>query len=58
MSDQWPARLLDRLSDEQARALVRIAKHPTKGARPFFRNPHAMIALRDQYHDASRRTPT
>ena len=39
---------LARLSTATLRALYRIAKHPTKGARPFFRDPRAMIALRDE----------
>ena len=30
------------------RVLYRIAKHPTKGAWPFFRDPRAMIALRKE----------
>ena len=37
---------LDHLPTATLRALYRIAKHPTKGARPFFAAPRAMIALR------------
>ena len=36
---------LKRLTDEQLLAAYRVAKEP--GLRPFFRNPRAMIALRD-----------
>ena len=37
---------LARLATRHLRALYRIAKHPTRGAYPFFRDPKAMIALR------------
>ena len=37
---------LARLPTATLRTLYRIAKHPTKGARPFFKDPKAMIALR------------
>jgi hypothetical protein len=39
--------VLDRLKPSTLAALLRIAKHPTKGVLPFFRNPKAMIALRE-----------
>jgi hypothetical protein len=39
---------LQRLSTQTIRTLYRIAKHPTKGAWPFFADPRAMIALRDE----------
>lgn len=38
--------VLDRLTDKAIRTLLRIAKQP--GARPFFRDPRAMIALREE----------
>jgi hypothetical protein len=38
--------MLDRLKPFTLAVLLRIAKHPTKGARPFFRAPKNMIALR------------
>lgn len=37
-----------KLTDEQLAALHRIAKDPWKGARPFFRDPKAMILLREE----------
>ena len=40
--------MLDRLSTRHLRALYRITKHPTKGARPFFADVHAMIRLRQE----------
>jgi hypothetical protein len=36
------------LKPETLRVLYRIAKHPTKGVRPFFKDPRAMIALREE----------
>lgn len=39
---------LSRLSLQALRTLYRIAKHPTKGARPFFADPKAMIELRQE----------
>ena len=39
---------LARLTTRRLRALYRIAKHPTRGARPFFADPRAMIALRQE----------
>ena len=39
---------LARLPTATLRALYCIAKHPTKGARPFFADPRAMIALRQE----------
>lgn len=36
------------LTTRHLRALYRIAKHPTRGAHPFFRDPKAMIALRKE----------
>ena len=39
--------MLDRLKPATLAVLCRIAKHPTKGARPFFRDPKSMIALRE-----------
>ena len=37
---------LTKLKGATLRTLHRIAKHPTKGVRPFFTDPRAMIALR------------
>lgn len=37
---------LVRLKPKTLRTLYRIAKNPTKGARSFFKDPSAMIALR------------
>lgn len=37
---------LSHLSTPALLALYRIAKHPTKGARPFFTDARAMIELR------------
>ena len=39
---------LARLKPATLRALYRIAKHPTKGVRPFFADPRAMIELRQE----------
>lgn len=39
---------LARLPTATLRALYRIAKHPTKGVRPFFADPKAMIELRQE----------
>lgn len=39
--------VLDRLKPATLAVLLRITKHPTKGVLPFFRNPKAMIALRE-----------
>ena len=39
---------LARLPTRRLRALYRITKHQTKGARPFFADPRAMIALRQE----------
>lgn len=39
--------MLDRLKPSTSAVLLRIAKHPTKDARPFFRAPKTMIALRE-----------
>ena len=39
---------LARLTIHHLHALYRIAKHPTRGAYPFFRDPKAMIALRQE----------
>ena len=39
---------LARLKPATLRALYRIAKHPTRGARPFFADPKRMIALRQE----------
>lgn len=36
----WPTHLL--------RALYRVAKDKAKGVYPFFRDPHVMIALRQE----------
>lgn len=36
------------LSDEALLGALRIAKHPRKGLRPFFRHPRDMIALREE----------
>jgi hypothetical protein len=33
---------------DKLRALYRVAKAPHKGAYPFFRDPHMMIALRTE----------
>lgn len=48
--------MLDRLSPATLAVLYRIAKHPTKGARPFFRDPKAMIALRQAAERATWKT--
>jgi hypothetical protein len=40
--------MLERLSTKTIETLYLIAKHNEKGARPFFANPHAMIALREE----------
>ena len=40
--------ILGSLSLNALQALYKIAKHPKKGAYPFFRNPKAMIALREE----------
>jgi len=40
--------MLERLSDKTLARLFRIAKHETAGARPFFRAPKNMIALRNE----------
>lgn len=52
------AAALGRLSPAQKRAAYLVAKHPTKGLRPFFMDPKAMIMLRnaveektDAHHD-------
>jgi len=39
---------LTALSTAHLRALHRIAKHPTKGIRPFFTDPRNMKALREE----------
>jgi hypothetical protein len=39
--------MLDRLKPATLAVLHRIAKHPTKGVYPFFRNPKTMIVLRE-----------
>lgn len=39
---------LARLSTRHLRALYRIAKHPTRGVRPFFVDARAMIELRKE----------
>ena len=39
---------LARLKPATLRAHYRIAKHPTKGVRPFFADPKCMIALRQE----------
>lgn len=36
------------LSADTLLVLYQIAKHPTKGARPFFADPRMMIALREE----------
>lgn len=38
--------MIDRLKPQCIAALHRIAKHPTKGVYPFFRDPKLMIKLR------------
>lgn len=43
------------LSTETLRVLYTVAKHPAKGARPFFRDPKAMIALREEIERRSDR---
>lgn len=44
--NEWPTnRLL---------ALYRVAKDKTKGAYPFFRDPYAMIALRNEVEKRQR----
>ena len=40
--------MLGLLSNSAIAILYKIAKHPRKGAYPFFRNPKAMIALREE----------
>ena len=40
--------MIERLSTKAIRVLFQIAKHPKKGAYPFFRNPRAMIALQQE----------
>lgn len=42
---------LSRLSLQALRTLYRIAKHPTKGVRPLFADPKAMIELRLEIAD-------
>lgn len=37
------------LSDKTVFVIYRIAKHPTKGVRPFFKHPKLMIELRDEF---------
>lgn len=37
------------LSDSAIAVLYRIAKHPTKGVRPFFKHPKLMIELRNEF---------
>lgn len=39
---------------KRLQALYRIAKSQTKGAYPFFRDPHAMIALRNEVEKRTR----
>jgi hypothetical protein len=39
---------LTALSTAHLRALHRIAKHPTKGLKPFFTDPRVMKALREE----------
>lgn len=40
--------MLSKISDKAIATLFKIAKNPEKGAYPFFRNPKAMIALREE----------
>lgn len=40
--------MLNKLKPKTLAVLKRIAKHPEKGARPFFRHPKAMIELRNK----------
>lgn len=35
------------LPTEKLRVILRVAKDPKKGLRPFFADPHEMIALRE-----------
>lgn len=44
----------ERLTTRHLLALGRIAKHPTKGVRPFFADPKAMIALRKEIERRAR----
>ena len=46
---------LARLKPATLRALYRIAKHPTKGVRPFFADPRRMIALRQEMENRDGR---
>ncbi len=39
---------LTAISTTHLRALHRIAKHPTKGVRPFFTDPRSMKMLREE----------
>lgn len=39
---------LTAMSTAHLRALHRIAKHPTKGLKPFFTDPRVMKALREE----------
>lgn len=45
---------LSDLSDKTIRTLYRIAKNSTKGARPFFVDPRAMVALREEPEKRSK----
>ena len=48
--------MLERLKPSTLAVLLCIAKHPTKGARPFFRAPKNRIALRQAAERAAWKT--
>lgn len=48
---------LDRLKPKTLQRLYTIAKHPEKGARPFFKNPKTMIELRRLVHVDMKDSP-